>query len=197
MIGDPDDMQQRLRLTLPTHWFADVAPVLDGLLAGLSAAWSSLYALLQLAKTQTRVATATTDFLDLAATDFFGSAVARRVGETDDAFRARLLKAMRRERATRASLADAAAEAGFTISIFEAARPADTGAYNVAAGLAWNGSGGWGSLEMPLECLVVATRGPAAIDDALLPSIADSLPAGGAAWVRIATYQLKRVLVID
>ena len=187
MIGDSPDMQQRLRLTLPTHWFADVAPVLDGLLAGLSVAWSSFYALLQLVKIQSRLATATDDFLDLAAVDFFGNAVARRTSETDAVFRARLLRAMRRERATRTSLADAASEAGFTVTIFEAARPADTGAYNVPAGLAWNTRGGWGSLEMPLECLVTAVRGAAAIDAALLPAIAESLPAGGVAWVRVTS----------
>lgn len=185
MTGDQNDMWQRLRLTLPTRWFADSAPVLDGLLTGLGAAWSSLYGLLQFAILQSRMATATQDFLDMAACDFFGATIVRRTGETDDVFRARLRRAMQRLRATRSSLADAASEAGFTVSIFEPARPADTGAYNVPVGLAWNTSGGWGSLEMPLECLVTASRSAAAIDDALLPAIAQSLPAGGVAWVRI------------
>lgn len=186
MIGDLDDMRQRLRLTLPTRWFADVAPILDGLLAGLAAGWSSLYGLLQLAIVQSRIATATSDFLDLAATDYFGTTINRRVGEGDQDFRARLRRALQRMRATRSSLGDAASEVGFTINIFEPARPADTGAYNTPAGLAWNTSGGWGSLAMPLECLVTATRRPTgAIDGALLPAIAESLPAGGAAWVRI------------
>lgn len=185
MIGDGNDMQQRLRLTLPTHWFGEVAPVLDGLLAGLAAAWSSLYSLLQLAQLQTRIATATGDFLDLAAIDFFAQWFARRTAESDSSFRARLAWAMRRERATRAALVDTALQAGFTVQIFEAARPADTGAYNAAAGLAWNTTGGWGSMAMPFECLVTATPGPAAVQAELLPALAECMPAGGVAWVTI------------
>ena len=128
MTGDADDMRARLRLTLPAHWFADTAPVLDGILYGLSSAWVALFALLQFIKTQCRIGTATNGFLDMAAQDYLGAAVSRRTQETDDAFRARLLLAMQRGRATRQAIVDAAAAAGFTVQIFEAARPADTGA---------------------------------------------------------------------
>lgn len=185
MIGDAEDMRQRLRLTLPGRWFGDSAPVLDGLLAGFSDAWAGLYDLLQFVRLQSRIRSATSGFLDLAAQDFFGSGLARRPQEADDSFRSRLQRAMHRQRGTRAALVDAAGEAGFSVKIFEAAQPADTGAYGVPSGLAWNVSGGWGSLEMPFECLVTAQRGPAALDDALWQGIASVMPAGGAGWVRI------------
>lgn len=185
MIGDADDMRSRLRLTLPAHWFSDSAPVLDGLLAGLSVLWAGLYNLLEFVRHQSRIATATGAFLDVAASDFFGAEVKRRLQEADTEFRARIQRAMRRERATRAAITDAAREAGFTVRIFEPARPADTGAYNVPSSIAWNVSGGWGSMQMPLECLITARRSASAVDGEFWPGIADAMPAGGVGWVHI------------
>jgi hypothetical protein len=186
MIGDIDDMRTRLRLTMPARWFADHAPVLDGLFSGLSSVWSALYSLLLYVKLQSRIGTATNGFLDLAGKDLFSDPILRRLGETDDSFRARLKRAMRREQATRTGLIAAATEAGFTVRIFEPARPADTGAYNTPAGLAWNIAGGWGSLAMPLESLVTAQSGENAIESELHAGIAGAVPAGGVGWVRIA-----------
>ena len=185
MTGDLQDFKARLRLTLPGNWFADSAPVLDGLLTGMSAAWVILYDLLGFVRQQTRIGTAAKAFLDLAAVDFFGTMLKRRSSESDDALRGRLRSAMRRERATRASIIDAAAQAGYSVWVFEPARPADTGAYNVAAGLAWGSTGAWGSLEMPFECLLVAHAGPTAFATELWPGVAAAMPAGGAAWLRI------------
>ncbi len=185
MIGDDDDMRERLRLTLPDRWFADAPPVLDGVLTGLAALWAGLHALLGIVRLQSRLGTATGAFLDLASHDFFAGRLPRRIGEADERFRARVQGAMRRERGTRAALEAAGAEAGYTVRIFEPARPADTGAYGVASGLAWGVAGGWGSLSMPLECLVTAERGPDAEDEALRTGLVDALPAGGAAWLRI------------
>ncbi len=90
---------------------------------------------------------------------------------------------MRRDRGTRSALVEAAAEAGYAAEAFEPAQPRDTGVYNVAGGLAWGVAGGWGSLSMPLECLVVV-RSVAPVE-AIGPALADALPAGGAAWVRL------------
>ncbi len=185
MIGDKDDMRERLRLTLPDRWFADAPPIMDGVLAGLGSLWAGLHTLLGVVRLQSRLATTTGRFLDLASKDFFAGRVTRHTGETDGPFRLRLQRAMRRERGTRAALEAAAAEAGFTVRIFEPARLLDTGAYCVASGLAWGVAGGWGSVSMPLECLVTAERGRGAEDDALRAGLADALPAGGAAWLRI------------
>ena len=184
MRGDQDDFAARLRLTLPNGWFADVAPVLDGLLAGLGSAWAALYGLLQTVRVQSRLATVTGQFLDLACVDYFGGRLSRRAGEADAGLRARLFVAMRRERATRAGLISAAAAAGYTAVVFEPSRPADTGAYSTAGQLAWSVSGGYGSLQMPLECLVVL-HAVAPVDD-VDAAIVGALPAGGTAWVRQA-----------
>ncbi len=185
MIGDAGDIGRRLRLTLPARWFGDVAPILDGLLAGLSTAWAGLYSLLDLVRLESRVNSATDTFLDLAAQDYLGDGVARRPQETDDQLRPRLLWAMRRERVTRAAIVDIAAKAGFAVTIFEPAQPRDTGAYNVPLGLAWGVAGGWGSMAMPFESLVTARAGAAPYSAELWRGIADATPAGGVCWVRI------------
>ena len=178
-------MAGRLRLTLPEGWFADDAPLLAGLFAGLGAAWAGLYSLLAQVRVQSRLATVTEGFLDLASVDFFGGRLSRRAGEVDAALRGRLLAAMRRERGTRQGVIDAAAAAGYSAVVFEPARPLDTGAYGVAAGLAWGVAGGWGSLTMPLESFVTV-RAVAAVDDPG-SAIAEALPAGGVAWVRVVS----------
>ncbi len=179
MKGDPADIAGRLRLALPRRWFADAAPVLDALLGGLASAWSGLHGLLQEVRRQSRMATATDGFLDLASADLFGGGLLRRTGEADDAFRARIGRALRRLRATRAGLVDAAAEAGSAAAVFEPAYPPDTGVYG-GPGLAWGAAGGWGSLAMPLECLVVLRPDTPEARAAL----AAAAPAGGAVWVR-------------
>ncbi len=179
MKGDLRDIVARLRLALPRRWFGDTAPVLDALLAGLASGWTGLHVLLQEVRPQSRMATATAGFLDLASGDLFGGTLPRRAGEADDDFRARIGRALRRLRATRAGLVEAAAETGSLAQVFEPARPTDTGVYG-GPGLAWGVAGGWGSLVMPLECLVVLQPDTPEARAAL----ARALPAGGAAWVR-------------
>jgi len=183
MIGNGDDMRSRLRLALPSRWFGDAAPVLDGLLTGLGAAWAGLYELLGLVRLQSRRLTATAGFLDLTAQDLFGGRLPRRAGEPDEVFRARIGRALHRHRATRAALLAAAAEEGAgSMRIFEPAQPQDTGVYG-GPGLAWGAAGGWGSLAMPLECLLVVHLGAAA-GPAMRAAMVEALPAGGVAWVR-------------
>jgi hypothetical protein len=185
VIGDQADIVGRLRLTLPGRWFADSAPVLDGVLAGLSSVWAALFDLLQFVKQQSRLLTATGQFLDLASLDFFGNWVQRRSGEADDAYRARIQRAMAAERGTRAGLIAAAAEAGFSLQVFEPAQPRDTGVYGNGATLSWNTAGGWGSWAMPLECLVTAQGSAGADESALRAGLSRTVPAGGVAWLRI------------
>ena len=129
-------------------------------------------------RTQSRRLSATGGFLDLSGADLFGGRLPRRAAEDDAAYRARQSRALRRLRATRAAVLDAVAEAGGTATVFEPAQPQDTGVYG-GPRLGWGVAGGWGSLAMPLECLVV-TRGGTEVAAAIDPA----LPAGGAAWVR-------------
>lgn len=187
MIGDIDDIRGRLRRTLPGRWFSEVAPVLDGVLAGLSAGWSSLHQLLQFVIQQSRVGTATGPFLEMAGEDFLSGGFPRRSGEDDEAYRKRLLVAFQRPRATRQAVIATAASAGYTIDVFEAARPGDTGVYNNPSCLAWSATGAWGSMQMPLECLIVARPQVDSHEDELWHNLGQAAPAGGALWIRITT----------
>ena len=185
MTGDLQDIQQRLRLTLPTRWFGDVAPILDGILSGLASGWTGLYQLIQFVIQESRLKTASDQFLDLAAIDFLSSSFLRRGQENDSSFRSRLLTALQRQQATRLAINTAAAAAGYSLSVFEPAQPFSTGAYNVPAGLAWNTVGGWGSLEMPLESLLNAQPGAVAYESELWSNMALATPAGGALWLHV------------
>ena len=157
MTGDADDFVQRLKAVLPPHWFGDTTPVLDAVLTGLATAWTWLYGMLTYARVQTRIATATDDWLDMISQDFFGARLPRRSGEADDSFRQRILLEIRRPRATRPALIEALTDlTGRTPVIFEPARPADTGAWNLALG--YGAAGAWGSLSLPCQCFVTAFR---------------------------------------
>jgi hypothetical protein len=157
MIGSAADMIARLLALLPLRWFGDTTPVLSALLAGLADGWAWLYTMLMYAQAQTRIATATDTFLDLISQDFFDTALPRRFGETDDAFRLRIQQNMLRPRATRAALAGELTNlTGRAPRVFEPARPADTGGWGVAVG--YDVAGGYGSLLLPFQVFVTAYR---------------------------------------
>jgi hypothetical protein len=158
MTGDQSEMQARLRAALPNGWFADDAPILSGVLAGLADAWAWLYAMLAYVRLQTRIATATDGWLDLMARDYGGPTWARQTGETDAAFRTRIRANLQRLRGTRAALIASLTQlTGRTPVIFEPGYPPDTGGYG-SIGLGWNTAGGWGSLALPYQCFVTAYR---------------------------------------
>lgn len=157
MIGDSNDMLTRLKQVLPGRWFADSSPVLDALLCGLAVAWSGLYTLLSQVKVQARLATASGVFLDIAAQDFFGGKLTRRVGEADGAYGSRLRTNLVAPRATRAGLIQALQTlTGRTPKIFEPLNAADTGGYNMNLG--YNSAGGYGSMNLPYQFFVTAYR---------------------------------------
>jgi hypothetical protein len=177
MIGDKSDFIFRLKSTLPSRWFADSSPMLDTLLACLSAAWVNLYALLGYVRNQTRIATATESWLDVIANDFFGTALARRSAESDTAFRARIIQELVRERATRVAVCNALLDlTGQQPTIFEPAMSCDSGALvagglgaqPAGGGIGYGVAGGWGSLKLPFQFFVTAFR-PTSDGVALLP----------------------------
>lgn len=158
MTGDENDMQARLRALLPRGWFADEAPILATLLAGLASVWAWSYGLLDYVGQQTRIATASDGWLDLIAEDYGGASWARQTGETDNAFRTRIHRNLSRLRGTRQALIDnVTALTGRAPTVFEPAFPPDTGGLN-GPGLGWNSQGGWGSLALPFQCFVIAYR---------------------------------------
>ena len=157
MIGDTADILARIKSTLPSRWFADDTPVLDGVLSGLAASWSWLYGALAYTRLQTRLATATDTFLDKISLDFLGHRLPRRAGEPDAAFRPRITRELLRERGTRAAVIAVLTDlTGRAPLVFEPARPADTGAW--CGPLGYGIAGGWGNLMLPFQSFVTAYR---------------------------------------
>lgn len=156
--GSAPDMRARLKLALPSRWFADETPVLDMVLGGLGALWASLYALIGTVRAQARIATAGGAMLDIAAADYFGGALQRRAGEPDAAFSARIRANLLMPRATRAALiAAVTAETGRAPVVFEPFNATDTGGYGTNT-LGYNTRGGYGSLALAYQCFVTAYR---------------------------------------
>lgn len=175
MIGDRADLALRLRETLPAQWFGDTTPVLDAVLAGLAESLAYTHRLIDYADHQTRILTATHGWLDVVAADFFGATLPRRPGQSDTSYRALIIANLFRERATRAGLTRVLRDlTGREPTVFEPWRPADTGAYGIAAG--YGAAGGYGSLALRHQVFVRALR-PAGSG---IPRVAGyGTPAGG------------------
>lgn len=146
MTGDQNDMLTRLKAMLPSAWFpvsqpgqTSQSPVLDGLLSGSAALLSQSYALLQWVRSQARIATASGVFLDMVSSDFFGSFLSRRSGETDAHLAARIDKELFREKGTRNGLVQALTDlTGRAPTVFEPKNTMDTGGYGSMAGVRRN-----------------------------------------------------------
>lgn len=167
--GDQQDFVARLKAVLPAGWFpADSAitqgqaPVLDAVLAGPAYGLAWIYALTAYAKDQTRIATATDVWLDMAALDYFGvGGLPRRTNEADPAYSARIRASLLTPKNTRAAVI-AAVEAltGIAPAVFEPANSGDTGGYSAGTaweGLAYNTAGGYGSLALPFQFFITAS----------------------------------------
>ena len=160
MTGDTTDMAARIRSVLPTRWFPDETPVLDALLSGLGSGWSTLYAALAFVRAQSRLATASGCSVDAFSVDFFGARLPRRLAEADSAYRGRISAALVQEHATRQALSSVLEGlTGRIPTIFEPARPADTGSYSGPA-LGYSAAGAWGNLSLPFQVFVEAYRPP-------------------------------------
>ena len=194
-LGSQSDMVARLRAVLPARWFADDAPVLEGLLAGLGQAAATTYSLLTYARAQTRMATASGLWLDLVAGDWFGARLMRRSGEADIQLRGRIRQELLRERGTRAALlAQVTQLVGQPPTIFEPARPADTGAWSIACG--YGVAGGWGSLALPFQCFVTVRR-PHGAGIAMVDGYCGSLGGYGGGAIEYASASLLAGSVDD
>ena len=163
MTGDTEDFVRRMRAVLPSRWFPDTSPILDGVLTGLASAWAWLYNTLSFVRAQSRIGTASGIWLDVIAEDFFGQRLKRRPAQPDDDFRASIRHELVRERGTRAAVAAALTDlTGRAPAIFEPARTSDTGGYGGlrggGGGLGYGVAGGWGSLGLPFQFFVTAYR---------------------------------------
>ena len=151
-------MAARLTAVLPTKWFGDAAPLAQAVLQGIGTAWATIYTMIQFVRDQTRIGSATGEFLDLISADFFGISLPRRLQEADSAFLLRIQQEMLRPRATRSALALALLElTGNSPAIFEPARASDTGGY-ATGGVGYGVAGGWGNLTLPYQVFVEVRR---------------------------------------
>lgn len=162
-IGDQTDMLARLRNALPAGWFPTDAPVLDAALSAPAEMWSWVHGLIEYARLQARISTATGNWLDMAAADYFRDGMPRLTNEGDTAYRARILAGLLPERATRAAvIAVVTALTGRAPVVFEPAHTGDTGGYGDGTatwrGMAYGAVGGWGSLTHPFQAFITAYR---------------------------------------
>jgi hypothetical protein len=169
VTGDLSDILSRLQAVLPKRWFAEQSPNLTALLQGIATPWAWLYNLIGYMVSQTRLSTASDSWLDMISVDFFGQAITRKSNESDSSFRERIQAALLREAATRSAVsAGIEGLLGTQPFIFEPANCMDTGSYGTLSpssdtpgtGLAYGCAGGWGSLALPLQFFVTATRPP-------------------------------------
>jgi hypothetical protein len=166
MTGDLADLISRLWTVLPKRWFAEQSPNLAAVLSSIATPWVWLYDLNLYVIAQGRLATATSDWLDLIAADYFGSSLRRKANEADPSYRSRIQAALLREAATRSAVsAGLTSLTGKQPIIFEPANCTDTGSYGGSGvpgmqgtGMAYGLAGGWGSLLLPLQCFISATR---------------------------------------
>ncbi|SHG92263.1 hypothetical protein [Bradyrhizobium erythrophlei] len=162
MIGDSNDILQRVRKVLPRRWFSWGAPIRDALLGGLSdgAAWC--YSWIGYARQQSRIATSSGIFLDIVAWDFFGANFVRRSGENDASFQPRILQEILRPRQTRDAISQVLTDlTSKPPKIIELWNPQDCGGYGVAQmGGYGSGPGCYGSLLFDNQMLVSAYHAP-------------------------------------
>ncbi len=158
MIGDVADFVRRLRSVLPQGWFSDSAPVTDSVLGALGYAWQFVYGLIVEVTALTRIDTSSGPFVDATSLDFFGSNLPRRAGESDASFVVRIKQELFRPRGTRFAVKTMLVDlTGNQPYLFEPARPADTGGYNIG-GLGYNVGGGYGNLSLSHAFFITAYR---------------------------------------
>lgn len=159
MTGDQSDILARLKRTLPRWFGAAPTPVLDALLAAPAWALSFVYSLYAYAKQQTRIATATDGWLDLISGDFFGTSLLRKTNQTDVSYRASILAALLRPKATRQAMITVLTQlTGRAPIVFEPSLVTDTGAMNEPLSNGYCGVARMGSIAVPLNALIIAFR---------------------------------------
>lgn len=142
MTGDQADIVARLKSILPSGWFpisgpnqTSPTPVLDGVLNGIANAGAWLYGLIAYARLQMRIQTSTGGWLDIAATDYFGTKVQRLDFESDAHYRIRILSGLPPVSSTRNAIASVVRKlTGYDPTFVELWVPGDCGAYGLLGG---------------------------------------------------------------
>lgn len=144
MTGDQPDIIARLKRWLPGGWFPpDIGTRIYSIIAGFASLLAVIWATISYVALQTRVATTTDGFLDLASKDFFDANLKRLPGETDTAYSLRIRNEVFRDRLTRNAIDQQVFDiTGNHPIITELQRPADIGClgYTFAMGYGLLGS---------------------------------------------------------
>lgn len=145
-IGSHEDVYSRIIAQLPPWFGADPNLILDIIIEAFVNTGTFHYTQYGYAKLQTRIATATDINLDNISKDYLGDELPRRINESDELYRARILATLLREKCTRRGLRLAILNlTGIEPIIFEPWNPSDCGGYNVVTNLAYNTAGRYGS----------------------------------------------------
>lgn len=156
--GTQADIFNRLNNLLPSKWFTGATPIKDAVLQGIASVLAQVYALYAYAVLQTRVATMTDAWLDIASADYFGAGLPRNPNEADSRYRARILANMFVPRTSRPAMVGVLTRlTGRAPVIIEPTNPSDTGAYG-APNSGYGVAGAYGSLLLPFQCFVKAYR---------------------------------------
>lgn len=150
MTGDKADIAARLRRYMPP-WFGSAlpTPVLDALLGGIAAAWADVYALIQFARAQTRIASSTGGWIDLTAWSFLGDLLPRFRQEKDPAYVDRVRREIFRDRNTKPAAVQLLTElCGVPPDIYEGWYAPHNGGRG-GGRLAYSRAGRWGSRTLP------------------------------------------------
>jgi len=158
VTGSQEDQFDRIKSLTPTNWFGDSPAFIDALVWGYSYINAFIYDLISYVKLQARIKTATDGFLDLIAFDFFGSALVRKSGQSDESFRNTIIASLFRERGTRKSVSSVIKDiTGSEPTIFEPSLPKDTGGYSASV-CGYGVAGRYGSLALPFQSFAIVKR---------------------------------------
>lgn len=167
-VYDQADFAGRLLRLLPGGWFPAVAPRLMAVLQAPAVMFSLIYGMINYAKAQQRVASAGGAFLDLAAQDYFGSALPRLEYELDPAYSERIRYNLTAPRGTYSGMVSMLRQlTGNSPTIFQPNNVVQTGGWATqsipeAGGGVFafydeageSGAGLWGSMALPCEIFV-------------------------------------------
>lgn len=160
--GDQNDILSRLQTYLPRGWFGDLTqtPILNGLLTGIASVFAVMYALIMFFWAQTRLQTSSGGWVDIWASDFLGTSLPRKPGESDASYIARIQISIFQQRATRPAMIKVLTQlTGRAPIIFEPARPLDSGVMGGTPSVSsFCGVSRMGSIAAPFTCLITAYR---------------------------------------
>jgi hypothetical protein len=119
---------------------------------------------LDYAQSQSRLQTASSEWLDLFGEDFFGPNLQRHTNEVDASYRSRLLTNVLSPKVTRCSIGCGITNlTGYPPTIIEPRNTGDCGSYASLENISWGGmayskAGSYGSMDLPYQFFIRCTR---------------------------------------